>query len=202
MCPRRAQCNNFGQTGKPVCMRRENNIRKFDYYALLFFALSFLGWLWEVVLYFWTEHRFINRGVYEGPYLPVYGVGGLLLYFFLHSWQKKPIKVFLYSALICGVLEYFTSYFLEQRWGIRWWDYSGHFLNISGRVCLLGVSAFGVGGVLLICLFLPFYEKWYQRLPPRLKLILCILLVLIFAADAAWCAMHPNMGYGITQDLW
>lgn len=183
-------------------MRRETSTPKFDYYVLLFFTLSFSGWLWEVMLYFWTEHRFINRGVYEGPYLPVYGVGGLLLYFLLRSQQKKPFKVFCYSALICGMLEYLTSFFLEHRWGIRWWDYGGHFLNINGRICLLGVSAFGVGGVLLICLLLPLYEKWYQRLSAWIKTILCILLLLIFVADAAWCAMHPNVGDGITQNLW
>lgn len=183
-------------------MRKENAAFQFDYYALLFFALSFLGWLWEVLLYFVTEHRFINRGVYEGPYLPVYGVGGLLLCFLLHSWQKKPFRVFLSSALACGALEYLTSFFLERKWGIRWWDYSGHLLNISGRICLLGVSAFGLGGMLLICCFLPFYKKWYQRIPVRLRTVLCILLVLVFAADAARCAIYPNMGYGITQDLW
>lgn len=153
-------------------------------------------------MFFVTDHAFINRGVYRGPYLPIYGVGGLLLVFLLHSLKKKPFCVFLLSMAICSVLEYLTSFYLERRWGIRWWDYSGHFLNINGRICLLGVSAFGVGGVFLICLFLPFYEKWYQRLSSHLKMALCILLVLIFAADAAWCAMHPNMGYGITQDLW
>lgn len=180
-------------------MKREKKNQNFDYYVLLFFLMSFAGWLWEVLLYLFTEHRFINRGVYEGPYLPIYGVGGLLLCFLLRSLRRRPILVFVCSALLCGVLEYLTSFFLEQKWGIRWWDYSGHFLNLSGRICLMGVSAFGAGGVCLVCLFLPLYEKWYPRFPQGMRRTLCILLLLVFAADAAWCAAHPNTGYGITQ---
>ncbi|MDO4934457.1 MAG: hypothetical protein Q4E71_07620, partial [Prevotella sp.] len=33
------------------------------------------------------------------------------------------------------------------------WDYSGHFLNINGRICLLGAVSFGAGGTALICVF-------------------------------------------------
>lgn len=180
-------------------MKKTNSPRKFDYYALMFFLLSFAGWLWEVLLYFCTDHLFINRGVYKGPYLPVYGVGGLLLYFLLRSFRRRAVLVFACSALLCGALEYLTSFFLEQKWGIRWWDYSGHFLNMNGRICLMGISAFGLGGVLLICLCLPWYDKIYEKIPDRWRSGLCVALVLVFAADAAWCAIHPNVGYGITQ---
>lgn len=176
-----------------------NKKMNFDYYALLFFTISFIGWLWEVVLFYFTNHTFINRGIYKGPYLPIYGVGGLLLCFFLHSYQKKPLKVFLWSLFVCSVLEYLTSYFLELQWGIRWWDYSGHFLNISGRICLLGAVVFGIGGTALVCLFLPIYQKIYNRFSQKWRLILMILLLLVFAADAAYCTMHPNTGYGITS---
>ena len=58
-------------------MKKENFKHGFDFYVLLFFALSFLGWIWEVLLFLVTEHAFINRGVYRGPYLPIYGAGGL-----------------------------------------------------------------------------------------------------------------------------
>lgn len=180
-------------------MRKEKLKHEFDYYVLLFFVLAFLGWLWEVVLFLFTEHAFINRGVYRGPYLPVYGVGGLLLSFFLDSFRKKPFRVFGISLCVCSVLEYLTSFFLERRWGIRWWDYSGHFLNINGRICLLGAVIFGLGGTALICLFLPFYEKLYRKVPKKWRNGICLLLLLVFVADAAYCAMRPNMGYGISE---
>lgn len=180
-------------------MKKKIISHEFDYYVLLFFSIAFLGWIWEVLLYFFTEHALINRGVYGGPYLPIYGVGGLLLCLFFGSMKNKPVRVFLLSALFCSVLEYLTSYFLEKRFGIRWWDYSGHFLNISGRICLLGVIAFGFCGVALACLYLPLYNRIYSRMSKKWRFTLCLLLLAVFVADGAYCAVKPNAGKGITD---
>lgn len=191
--------------GYPVGMRRSECTGKkephqFDYYVLLFFLLAFIGWLWEVILFYFTNHAFINRGIYRGPYLPIYGVGGLLLCLLFRSLQKKPFRLFFLSVLVCSTLEYLTSYFLELLWGIRWWDYSGHFLNLNGRICLLGAVVFGLGGVLLICLFLPLYEKGYRKIPGKWRLWLCLLLLFLFIADATYCAVRPNTGWGISNE--
>lgn len=184
--------------GHSEIMKKKSLPRSFDFYVLLFFIAAFAGWLWEVLLFFFTEHAFINRGVYEGPYLPIYGVGGLLLCMLLWHMKKRPLPVFLLSLSVCTVLEYLTSLFLEQKWGIRWWDYSGHFLNLNGRICLLGAVVFGLGGTALVCLFLPFYEKLYDQIPEKWRKTASIFLLLVFIADGARCAMHPNMGTGIS----
>ena len=118
--------------------------------------------------------------------------------FFFRSYRRKPFRVFFLSVIVCSVLEYLTSYCLEQLWGIRWWDYSGHFLNINGRICLLGAVAFGLGGTALVCLFLPLYEKAYQRISKKWRIALCLLLLLVFIADATYCAVRPNVGPGIS----
>ncbi len=96
------------------------------------------------------------------------------------------------------MLEYLTSYFLEFLWGIRWWDYSGHTLNLHGRVCLLGAMVFGLGGTALVCVLLPFYDKIYPRIPEKWRIVICLLLLGIFVADATYCAVRPNTGMGIT----
>lgn len=183
-------------------MKTKTAVHGFDYYVLLFFALAFTGWLWEVILFFFTEHSFVNRGVYEGPYLPIYGVGGLLLCFLLGRLQRKPFTVFVLSMTLCSVLEYLTSFFLERRWGIRWWDYSGHFLNINGRICLLGAVVFGLGGAALVCLILPLYEGIYQKIPAKWRTAACVICLLVFVADGTWCAMRPNVGEGISSVFW
>lgn len=179
-------------------MNKEKYFHPFDYYVLLFFLLAFIGWLWEVALFYITEHAFINRGVYRGPYLPIYGVGGIMLCFCFRPLKRKPLLVFLLSLLLCSVLEYFTSYFLEMRWGIRWWDYSGHFMNINGRICLLGAVIFGSAGMALVCFLLPLYDTFYQRMSGKWRAVLCLALLTVFVADAAYCAVWPNMGNGIS----
>lgn len=179
-------------------MKKIRLSHKFDYYVLLFFSIAHLGWLWEVALYFFTEHAFINRGVYRGPYLPIYGVGGLLLCLFFGSMKKKPFRVFMFSTIICSILEYLTSFFLERRFGIKWWDYEGHFLNINGRICLVGAAAFGLGGAALVCLYLPFYERLYDKISAGWRLAICLFALAVFIADGAYCAMRPNVGAGIS----
>lgn len=179
-------------------MKTRKNVKNFDFYCILFFTLAFMGWLWEILLYFFTEHAFINRGVYKGPYLPIYGVGGMVLYLLLHRMKERPWLVFLSSLVLCSVLEYFTGWFLEMRFGLRWWDYSDHFMNINGRICLLGALVFGIGGTILVCLFIPCYEKVIQRIPGKMRVIVSIVLILIFVADAAYAGIRPNTGHGIT----
>lgn len=177
----------------------KKNLYTFDYYVLLFFLLAFVGWLWEVALYMVTDHALINRGVYRGPYLPIYGAGGLILCVLLKRLQKHPIPVFLISMAICSLLEYATSFFLETLWGIRWWDYSGHAVNLQGRICLAGAVVFGLGGTALVCIFLPFYEKLYHKLPRGWRVCLTSLLLVVFVLDATYCTLRPNLGQGISN---
>ena len=179
-------------------MKTKRDFHTFDYYVLLFFLLAFVGWLWEVSLFLVTDHALINRGVYRGPYLPIYGAGGLLLCFLLSRLKRHPVIVFLFSVVICSGLEYFTSFFLEKLWGIRWWDYSSHFLNIQGRICLAGALLFGLGGTFLVCCFLSLYEKWYQRLSRGWRMALTLILLAVFVLDATYAAIWPNLGRGIS----
>lgn len=173
--------------------------RTFDFYVLLFFLISFAGWLWEVSLYFITEHTLINRGVYQGPYLPIYGVGGLLLWFLLQKLHRRPLWTFLLSMAVCSALEYATSVILEWKWGVRWWDYTGHFMNVNGRICLLGAVCFGLGGMFLNCYLLPGYMRLYHRIAPKWRWILCGICLAVFVLDITYCAVRPNMGYGISE---
>lgn len=181
-------------------MNSKKIIYSFDYYVLLFFALAFMGWLWEVVLFFLTDHAFINRGIYRGPYLPIYGVGGILLCLCFRFLRRRPLLVFLMSMILCSALEYGTSYFLEVHWGIRWWDYSGHYFNLNGRICLLGAVIFGLAGTGLVCLLLPLYDKIYGKLSKKFCVVLCFIFLAVFVADATYCAMEPNMGKGISWE--
>ncbi len=170
------------------------NIRPFDYYALLFFTTAFAGWLWEVLLYLVTAHTFVNRGVYMGPYLPIYGTGCVLLILLLHRLRRHPVSVFALSCILCTALEYFSGVWLEWKWGIRWWDYSGHMCNVNGHICPTSSVGFGLGGMLLICVFQPVFNRYYHRLTIAMRAALCVVFTLIFTADAAYSAMKPHTG--------
>ena len=49
-----------------------------------------------------------------------------------------------------------TSVFMEfTTGGKKWWDYSGYFLNLNGRICAEGLLAFGLGGLAVVYMYWP-----------------------------------------------
>ena len=152
-------------------------------YILLFFIFSFIGWVYEGIYCFLTDGMFVNRGFFYGPYLPIYGTGGVLILILLRKYLSRPILTFFLIMALCSVLEYATSYILEQIYHERWWDYSGFFLNVNGRICLKGAVAFGLGGCFFIYLMVPIFIKTFEKIPKSLRIFLCILLIAIFVID-------------------
>ena len=85
---------------------------KLKKYFLLFMMYSIVGWIMEVILALICHHKFINRGFLIGPYLPIYGVGCILMLLLLERFKDKPILLVILSMVICSLLEYITSYLL------------------------------------------------------------------------------------------
>lgn len=83
-------------------------------YVLLFFACSFLGWCMEVTCKLVQFGRFINRGFLLGPLCPIYGTGAVLMAYFLPLWTTQVESTFLLALVLCGTLEYITSWLMVQ----------------------------------------------------------------------------------------
>ncbi len=166
---------------------------------LIFFTFSFIGWLWEVGLHLFTTGTFVNRGVSYGPWLPIYGTGGVLVLVVLKKLRNKPALTFLATMALCGVVEYFTSWFLEMSKGMRWWDYSGYFLNLNGRICLEGLIVFALGGCAAIYLIAPSLDNLFNKIPKKIKITICAVLVTVFLCDQTYSHFVPNSGKGITD---
>ena len=170
----------------------------FFYFVWLFFLLSIFGWLWEVLLSVFQSDTYVNRGFLTGPWLPVYGIGGVMLEILFHKWRDRPILTFVSSMVLCTVLEYLTGWYLELTWGVKWWDYSGMPLNLHGRICFLSSLLFGVGGMLLVWVISPLFYSLYRKVSAKTRTALGLLAIAIFVADAAYSAMIPHAGFGIT----
>ena len=153
---------------------------------LLFFAYAFLGWCIEVTLKYFQFHRFINRGFLTGPWLPIYGSGAALITVVIKGLAPLEFSVgttFAVSFLLCGFLEYMTSYVLEKRFHARWWDYSQKPMNLHGRVWIGNLILFGLGGVVIVDLINPLLLRLSEHMSFRLRETLVIVLSCIFAAD-------------------
>ena len=126
---------------------------------LLFLMYSFTGWAIEVIGKLIEKGKFVNRGFLVGPYCPIYGVGCLSMILLLNRYINDPFTLFIMSILLFSFLEYFTSYFMEKIFKIRWWDYSRRKFNINGRICLETMIPFGLGGMLIMYIVNPFFFK-------------------------------------------
>ena len=67
---------------------------------LFFFFFSMFGWLFEVFFYLVNEGSFINRGTMTGPWLPIYGFGGLVI-IYLMPYEKKSAPFV--RSLVCDL---------------------------------------------------------------------------------------------------
>ncbi len=149
---------------------------------LFFWIISFLGWIVEMIFCAAVDKKIVNRGFLIGPYLPIYGCGGVIMLLFL-PYKDHPLIVFVLSLVSCSVIEYFTSYIMEKLFKVRWWDYSKDSFNINGRVCLRNAIAFGALGVVLTKYIYPLIENLLNNLSLNVLYIIDIIILLVTLID-------------------
>lgn len=179
-----------------------NHMRRYSIWSLiaLFFLFAIIGWIWEVVLHIILDGEFVNRGVLQGPWLPIYGYGGILILTVLNKFRAKPLRQFIATIVLCGTIEYFTSVYLEIVYdGQRWWDYSGYFLNLHGRICAEGLLVFGLGGIAIVYIVAPLLDNIIKKIDHKKLVTICCILVILFITDNIYSRKTPNTGKGITD---
>lgn len=157
-------------------------ITTLEHYFLWFLFYSFVGWMYESILVSCQQHRLVNRGFLNGPLCPIYGTGAILGVAILGN-VRNPIIIFLISMVGATILEYTTSWGMEQLFHARWWDYSNFRFNLQGRVCLLGALIFGLGGVGVVLGSQPYVERVTDMIPLPMLHTLVTVLALITIID-------------------
>lgn len=163
-------------------------------YMLLFYLASICGFIWEIIIRYILggikesplEVLLYFRGVLQGPWVPIYGCGVLLLALIWLAFRKNKMHVIVASIISCGVLEYITGWVLEILFHKRYWDYTGFFLNIQGRICFVSVFGFGIVGALLAIILMPRYLKWYENKSGKLLRPMSLILTLLFVTDCIY----------------
>lgn len=192
-------------TNEPPAQKRP--VRPVQRYFYYFLFCAFMGQVYEVLLdNLWYHHPWQWQGPLHGPWLIIYGVGGLVLLILLEGLVKKKIKIgnvnimplaiAVLILVIVSSVEYVGHWVLDTFFSFRPWDYSAKPFNINGRVCLEDSLRFVVLGMIELYLVLPLFERLFDRISKRANLILCGVLAGAFMLDIVLSVGMLLMGQG------
>ena len=74
--------------------------------ALIIVIAGVFGFLYEVVFYYFNSGmtEIYWRGGNFLPWINIYAIGAVLIYFLTYKKRKNPLLVFLISAIVTGIL--------------------------------------------------------------------------------------------------
>jgi uncharacterized membrane protein len=133
----------------------------------LFFLFSFIGWIHESTVESLYARKFINRGFLRGPYIPIYGFGGVLMTVSCVPFEFNAFAVFAVGACVCTVLEFSTGALMERIFGKPFWDYSMLKFTYKNRINLFATICWGllalllVYGILKLAIPLVLFVEWH-----------------------------------------
>lgn len=152
-------------------------------WILFFMIYCLIGWIYESTLVSIKSRKLTNRGYLNGPFLPIYGSGAIIMLFATLPVRKNIILIFLFGSLAATILEYITGWGMEKIFHVRYWDYSNEFLNLNGHICLLCSVIWGVASVLLVEWIHKPVEKLIFKIDANMLNVAAIIFSIYFAVD-------------------
>lgn len=128
----------------------------------LFVIGSISGYILEVLYRrFFSRHKWVNPGFLLGPYLPIYGIGVVVLYGISnitipipYDWLIIIIKIIMIGVCMT-LIELIIGIICVKGFHIKLWDYSKHKGNVMGVICPLYSLYWLIGGCLYYFLINP-----------------------------------------------
>lgn len=162
-------------------------MKKITYYINAFLIYSIIGFIIETTLktFFFKN---MNNGIMYGPWIPVYGLGVVLIIFimrlvFNRIKVKRGIKiflVFLISMIVLTIIELLGGILIEEIFNKVFWDYSDLKFHLGHYIALEISLIWGIMSLVVIYLIKPIIDKIIKKIPS----IITYLVLFIFIVDA------------------
>ncbi len=155
----------------------------FEHWLFTFCFYCMIGWLQESAIESLYHKKPINRGFLKGPYIPIYGVGGIILLLVTTPFRDNAFVVFFVAMAFCTVLEYFTGWLMETMFNKQFWDYSMFKLVYKNRISLVSSLFWGVMGLFMA--YVVSYVTYFviDHLPYQFICVTAIIVPLIMTVD-------------------
>ncbi len=173
---------------------------------LLFVSMGVFGFIVEINFYHINalikegKDMWFWRGSQFGPWIEIYGIGAVCVFFLTYRFRKKPWLVALIGGAVLSVLELLTGmaiYYLDN--GRREWNYNEEiwtFGNIGGFLCGRNIIAFCLAGPFTVYLVIPAIMWLAKKINRKVFLGIAYVLGGICLADIIY---NDILGYTIPQ---
>lgn len=154
-------------------------------WLFFFYFYCFVGWCIESTYVSIHQKRLVNRGFMRGPFLPLYGSGGIMMLVVSMPFQEHLILVYIAGCIGATILEYVTGVTMESLFKVRYWDYSDKRFNFQGHICLGTSLAWGLLTILMTQLVHRPVEYLVLMIPATMLTIVTLILTVGIACDFA-----------------
>ena len=89
----------------------------------LFIVYSICGWIYEELVFILELNQVVNRGALFGPWLPIYGFGGLIIISLFYRFKDKkimlgklnirPLVLFFETVIFATLVELVSTYLMD-----------------------------------------------------------------------------------------
>ncbi len=172
--------------------------------VIVFTVTAILGYIIETGYVFLSVGKIVKRGMFLGPYCPIYGFGALILYYCFYDVKanKKNIPlIFLFASLILGSFELLCGLFFKYVMNMEMWNYSGKFLNILNYTTVPILIGWGILGTIYVFFVHPLLLKLVRIFPTKFMNKLAIIITCIFIVDWLISTKRININPQILDDL-
>ena len=119
----------------------------------------------------------------RGPFLPLYGSGGIMMLVVSKPFYSNILLVYLAGCVGATALEYVVGVLMELLFKVRYWDYSDKFLNINGYICLESTLVWGFFTVVFTHYLQIPVENFIMSIPYNFLTIFTTVLTVYVSCD-------------------
>ena len=152
-------------------------------YFILFILFSLLGFIFEVLCTRIINKKWINKGIFHGPIIPMYGIISLINIYLLKGYYNDLIVVLIFSMINGILIKYCVYLILKKIFYYKFWDCSFIKYNINGVINVFDLITFGIVGVYTIYIFEPLFLFLLGLIPFYILLYIFIFILLYFIID-------------------
>ena len=152
----------------------------------IFSICSVIGYFVEIGYVFLAVGRLVNRGLLYGPYCPIYGFGGVILYLLFYNLKRDKRFIpyaFFVASVVLGSFELLCGLGFKHIFNIEMWNYSGQFLEILNYTTVPILIGWGILGTLYVFFLQPILIKLINFIPKSFSKRLAYIILLVFLFD-------------------